>query len=358
MPPHRSTPPEPSESEKTQRVAWLVLDAALIALAVWVLREFISPIIWAGVVTIALWPFLLRVCDPRQGRRRTTAVALAVTLAVSIFIALPFVLIFWQTASEAHELMAWVKNIEANGIPLPDFVSHLPFGAQLADWWQANLARPLANSPAVKGLQGTSVADVSRHVGLLALRSVVHFGFMLLTLFVLLQTGPRLADQSLRAARRLFGDDGAQLAATMAAAVRGTVTGLIVVGLGEGALIGASYALTGVPHAGAVSLVTAVAAMLPFCAPIVYCCVGLWLFSRGEVAGAIAVLVTGSVVVFVAEHFVRPLLIGSTTRLPFLLVLFGILGGASTFGLVGLFIGPSLMTVLVVLWRNATREPF
>src|SRR5690242_20277041 len=50
MPSHRSTPPEPSESEKTQRIAWLVLDAALIALAVWVLREFITPIIWAGVV--------------------------------------------------------------------------------------------------------------------------------------------------------------------------------------------------------------------------------------------------------------------------------------------------------------------
>ena len=50
------------------------------------------------------------------------------------------------------------------------------------------------------------------------------------------------------------------------------------------------------------------------------------------------------------------MLIGSTTRLPFLLVLFGILGGAKTFGLVGLFIGPALMTVLVVLWA-AWAEP-
>jgi len=50
------------------------------------------------------------------------------------------------------------------------------------------------------------------------------------------------------------------------------------------------------------------------------------------------------VVVFAAEHFVRPLLIGNSTRLPFLLVLFGILGGAETFGLLGLFIGPALMT--------------
>jgi predicted PurR-regulated permease PerM len=186
-------------------------------------------------------------------------------------------------------------------------------------------------------------------------RSVAHFGFMLLALFVLLQTGPRLADQSLKAVRRLFGGGGVQLATRMAAAVRGTVSGLVVVGLGEGVLIGLAYALTGVPHAAAISLLTAVAAMLPFCAPIVFSATASWLLMHGDTAGAVAVFVTGCVVVFVAEHFVRPYLIGSAARLPFLLVLFGILGGAETFGLVGLFIGPSLMTVLVVLWRDSTQ---
>ncbi len=55
---------------------------------------------------------------------------------------------------------------------------------------------------------------------------------------------------------------------------------------------------------------------------------------------------------FAAEHFVRPVLIGNSARLPFLLVLFGILGGAETFGLLGLFVGPALMTVLTVLWAE------
>ena len=95
--------------------------------------------------------------------------------------------------------------------------------------------------------------------------------------------------------------------------------------------------------------------MLPFCAPIAFGLAALWLFVHGQAAGALAVLATGSVVVFLAEHFVRPGLIGSATRLPFLLVLFGILGGAETFGLIGLFIGPALMTILTVLWREALR---
>ncbi|HWX12473.1 MAG TPA: AI-2E family transporter [Trinickia sp.] len=357
MPSHLSTEPPPNDREKAQRLAGLALNAVLIALALWVLRDFIAPMVWAGVITIALWPLLLRLSSLPHGRSRATSIALAVTLVVGIFVALPFVFVFAQTVHEAHDLMGWIKATEANGIALPDFVTRLPFGAQVADWWQANLARPFVQSPAMQGLHGSAVVTVSRRFGVLAVRSVAHFGFMLLALFVLLQTGPRLADQSLKAVRRLFGDAGARLATRMAAAVRGTVSGLVVVGLGEGVLIGLAYVLTGVPHAAAISLLTAVAAMLPFCAPIVFSGTALWMLMHGETAGAVAVFVTGCVVVFVAEHFVRPLLIGSAARLPFLLVLFGILGGAETFGLLGLFIGPSLMTVLVVLWRDSTREP-
>ncbi len=350
-------PPQEDTRRKAQRVAWTALNVALIVLAAWVLRDFVAPIVWAGVITIALWPLLLRLSKPRRRPGRTTALALAVTLVVGLCVALPFVLVFAQTALEAHDLIAWLKHMEANGIALPDFVTKLPFGTQIAGWWQTNLARPLEQSPAIKqGLHGDTIATVGRHVGAIAARGVVHFGFMLLTLFVLVQTGPRLADQSLKVVLRFFGIEGAQLARRMADAVRGTVAGLVVVGLGEGLLIGISYVFAGLPHAGAIGLLTAVAAMLPFCAPIVFCCAALWLFGHDAMIGAIAVLVTGSVVVFVAEHFVRPIMIGSTTRLPFLLVLFGILGGAETFGVVGLFIGPALMTVLVVLWRDSTGQ--
>ena len=48
----------------------------------------------------------------------------------------------------------------------------------------------------------------------------------------------------------------------------------------------------------------------------------------------------------------RPVLIGGATRLPFLWVLLGILGGVESFGLLGLFVGPAVMAVLVMLWRE------
>jgi predicted PurR-regulated permease PerM len=76
------------------------------------------------------------------------------------------------------------------------------------------------------------------------------------------------------------------------------------------------------------------------------------LVAGGHTVPAIVVTAAGMTVLFIADHFVRPTMIGSATKLPFLAVLFGILGGVETMGLVGLFIGPVVMTLFVTLWHE------
>jgi len=355
-------PPSPHDShqpnrQRAQKMASAILYTLLVLLALWIVRGFIPAVAWACVISIALWPLLQRAAGLGWLKGRTTVIAACFTAVIMLLVVLPVGLGIAQAASEARDLTAWFQSVQENGIPMPDFLMHLPFGSQqIATWWHANLDLSLRESPAMKGLHGHAVVTIGQRFGARALHVVVLFGFMLVTLFVILQAGPRLPNALMKGARRAFGADGAQLVQRMAVAVRGTVTGLIVVGLGEGLLLGIAYGVIGVPHAALLALVTAVAAMLPFCAPIVFCGAALWLLVQGSVAGAIGLLVFGFVVVFVAEHFVRPVLIGNSTRLPFLLVLFGILGGAETFGLLGLFIGPALMTVLMVLWTDWVRQ--
>lgn len=347
------SPPDQPGHPKSQTIALGVLYAALVALALWVIRDFIPAIVWAGVIAIALWPALRRIEAQRGISGRTTLVAAGLTVAVALLLVLPIVIGFAQAAGQTHDLIEWVHAAQRDGIPVPDAVRHLPFGAQqVTAWWQANLAKPLHASTAVKGVNGQAFVALGKHFGSRLVHAAVLFGFMLITLFVIFQAGPRLSGALLKGVQRAFGADGAALIERMVAAVYGTVTGLVVVGLGEGALLGTAYVIAGVPHAALLGLVTAVAAMLPFCAPLVFCGAALWLFTQGLAGWAIGLAVFGFVIVFIAEHFVRPVLIGSSARLPFLLVLFGILGGAETFGLLGLFIGPALMTVLTVLWSE------
>jgi predicted PurR-regulated permease PerM len=103
-------------------------------------------------------------------------------------------------------------------------------------------------------------------------------------------------------------------------------------------------------------LATGVLATVPFGAPLVFVVCGLVLLVQAHTTAAIALLVFGAVVVFIADHFIRPILIGSSTRLPFLWVLLGIFGGLETFGLIGLFLGPAIMSLLVAMWREGAES--
>lgn len=78
----------------------------------------------------------------------------------------------------------------------------------------------------------------------------------------------------------------------------------------------------------------------------------LWLFLTGEVLPAAGLAVWGALVVSQIDNLLRPLVISSGARIPYILVLFAVLGGIAAFGLVGLFLGPIVIAVMLAVWRE------
>ena len=116
--------------------------------------------------------------------------------------------------------------------------------------------------------------------------------------------------------------------------------------------MGIVYGIVGVPLAAFLGALTAILAMIPFGAPVIFVIATLILVIKSSFISAIVVLAIGTFVMFIADHVVRPSLIGGQTRLHFLAVLFGILGGVETLGIVGLFIGPVIMVLFTTLWAE------
>jgi predicted PurR-regulated permease PerM len=193
-------------------------------------------------------------------------------------------------------------------------------------------------------------------LGVQLLRRLSTLVFTLLTLYFVYLNRESLARDVPRVGRRLFGPTVESLMTRAADAVRATVDGIVLVAVAEGAIMAGVYAIAGAPHPILFGAVTGIFAMIPFAAPVVFGAVALLLASQNAVGAAIGVLVSGGVVLFVADHFVRPVIIGEGAKLPFLWVLLGILGGVESFGLVGIFLGPALMAALVAVWRSWVTE--
>ena len=337
----------------TQRIARTALIVAVLALGVWMLWRFLPALAWAVVLAIATWP--LRQWLARRGMG-STAVASVLTLLLAVVLVLPLIRLGVQAARDSGAIVLWVRDVRQHGLAAPDWLAHLPYiGGAVAAWWQDNLAQPGAARVLLGRAETIGLVGFTRTLGLELANRLTVLVFTVLTLFFLYRDGPSVADASETIAERLFGPPGRRLGKDTVAAVRGTVNGLVLVGLGEGVLLCIGYALAGLSHAVLLGLITAVLAMVPFGAPVIYIGAALYLLAVGQTTAAIALFVFGTVVVFVADHFVRPILIGNSTRLPFLWVLLGIFGGLESFGLVGLFLGPAIMSVLIAIWREGAE---
>jgi predicted PurR-regulated permease PerM len=128
----------------------------------------------------------------------------------------------------------------------------------------------------------------------------------------------------------------------------------------QGFLVGLGYLVAGVGAPVFLAALTTVCGLIPFAAPAVWGGVCVWLFIKGSTAAAVGLLIWGSIVLGWTDHIVRPFLISREAEIPFLVVLFGVLGGLAAFGLVGLFVGPVILAVLLAVWREwlfESRKP-
>jgi len=341
-----------------QRAALLALTAALVLLAAWILRHFLAALAWAAVLAIATWPLYLRFLARLPGRGAQAVWApLAFTLLVGVVFVLPLTLFGIEAGREAFVLVRWARGIEQTGLPVPDWVVHVPYGAGLSLWWQSHLADPAAAKELLGHIDRSVVLDWTRTIGVQLVGRSTILVFTLMALFFLYRDGRGFAGQVAALLRRVFGAAGVELGRHVVSAVRGTVDGLVLVGLAEGVLLGMGYAVAGLPHATLLGAATCVLAMIPFGAPLIFGLCALYLLAEASVAAAVGLAVYGVVVTFIADHFARPALIGGTVRLPFLWVLLGLLGGVESFGLLGLFLGPAVMAALMTLWREWASMP-
>src|SRR3990167_5846989 len=133
-------------------------------------------------------------------------------------------------------------------------------------------------------------------------------GFTAITLFFLYRDGDKLFQQIYQIGELCLGQRWFLYANKLPSALRGTVNGTIFVGLGVGLLMGICYALVGLPGPALAGFITAFAAMIPFMVPVIFAIVSLFLFSNGAMLSAIIVIVWGTLVMFTADHFVKPVM--------------------------------------------------
>ncbi|MFA6434791.1 MAG: AI-2E family transporter [Elusimicrobiales bacterium] len=305
-----------------------------------ILSPFLGALLVAGTLALIFYPAHLWI-KRRITARNNLASALS-TGVVLLTVVLPLLIFGWLLFKESRDIYPktnrWLSNFSQTGLDL-----RMPEG--LRSVWDVDAGDIVLGN--IKNLQETimkSGGTILKNIFFL----FVNFMVIIATLFAFFRDGERLlhwlidlmpmdAEHKYRIANQLY--------MTTIAVVRGILLTAALQGL-TGAV---GYALAGVPAPVLLGVLTSFAALIPFVGTsLIWLPLGVaFMFIKSFSAG-VFLLLWGLLVIGLIDNIIRPILIGQKAKLPIFLLFLGIFGGLRVYGPIGIFMGPLLISCLIV----------
>jgi predicted PurR-regulated permease PerM len=188
-------------------------------------------------------------------------------------------------------------------------------------------------------------------------RNLAKLALTLLTLFFFYRDGDALVRQCRAVTTRFLGDRLDRAVRAAGLMTRAVVYGLLSTAFAQGLIAGIGYRVAGLQAPVLLGVLTGLLSTAPLLGTaFVWAPLGIWLIVSGDSWKGALLLAWGALLVHPTDNVLRPLLISNVTRVPFLLVMFGALGGLAAFGLVGIFIGPVLLAMGTATWRELAER--
>ncbi len=339
------------QRDLTRTTLAVLFLGGLLLFTFWIVGPFLPAVVWSSTLVVATWPILLRLQAHMFGWRGPAVVVM--TVAIVLVFVVPFWLAIRTILANVDQLFVLSQLLADFKLPPPpSWLGDLPLiGPQALQAWD--------------DLVKSGLSDLAPQwfVGAMGSLGLVFLQFLLTVVIATLMyaRGEKAAALVLRFGHRLAGEQGAQAVLLAGQAIRGVALGVVVTALAQSVLGGISLAFAGVPFA---PVLTAVMFMIciaqigptPVLVPAV-----IWMYSIGQNGWGTFLLVSTLIVVSL-DNVLRPLLIRRGANLPMVLILAGVIGGLMSFGLVGIFLGPTVLAVaytLLLAWmpEDSTTLP-
>jgi len=337
---------------QNRQIFLLILLAVIAGLGLWVVKPFLTPMVWAGILSFVTWPVYRRLLQLLKGRRTAGSLIMTTLLITLLIMPVLWLLIRLQgELADAYKALSF--KVSEGPLHLPDAIARIPLiGPAATELLTAYWNDPALWKQQLKDWLEPWIGEFAGVIGKIG-RSLLDLVFAGLTLFFFFRDGETIVTQAREGLRKLIGDPADAYFKAIGETTNAVVSGLIVTALVQGLIAGIGFKITGVGTPVLLGALTTVTSLIPLVGTvIVWAPIGVWMLLSGKIGAGVGLLAWGAIVVHPADNILRPYLISKGTDIPLLIVFFGVAGGLLAFGLVGLFIGPLILTVLLAIWRE------
>lgn len=330
-----------------KRIEQLAQISAVLILVIgcyFVLKPFLVATLMAAVVCISSWPAYEWLLRRLKGRRNWAATSM--TFALVLVVIIPLALVAYSLSDNVMAIYGFISDIVKRGpIEPPSWVITLPvIGTSMHDYWHM-----LATNHEEMAALTERILEPTKQIliasGYVLGQGVVEMSLAAFISFYFYRYGVELMQFLDGVMARVIGTQAQDITMIIVKTVRSVMYGLLGTSLAQGVVAAIGFAIAGVPAALLLGFATGVLALLPIGPPILWGGAAIWLMSQGDIGWAFFMLAWGVILISGVDNIVLPLLMSRGSTLPFVLLLFGVLGGVVAFGFVGVFIGPTLLAV-------------
>ncbi|MFA5982559.1 MAG: AI-2E family transporter [Methylococcaceae bacterium] len=327
-----------------------VFLTGLLLLSYQVLSEFIITIIGSLILAYICWPPYRGLRKRLQNQASLSAAIMA--LLITCFICMT---IFWLASLLQDEVkmayQALVNNYSQNNFKLPSAIHRLPWLAEYLQGWvdQVNHDRAQLMTQIVEWIKQW-LGQFTQFLGGIG-NYLLKLGLVPIIVFFCFRDGDEAVKQMHRGLIHFLGKYQNFYLQAVADTTRAVVYGQVLAAIGQGVAAGIGYAVAGVQAPALFGAITALLGLVPMGAMLVWVSISVALLLIGELFWGVGLLIWGFLVISTIDNFIRPIVISGTSQVPFLLVMFGVIGGLKAYGPIGLFLGPIILSVLLSVWQ-------
>ncbi len=338
-----------------KRLARIALVTLLALGCFLILQPFIAAILFAAIVCVTTWPLHAWLLA-RLGNRPALA-STVMTLLLMLVVLVPMSFLAISLADAMPPLVEKLRGLILRAtMGPPEWLAGIPFvGEQLDAYWHSLAESREEFNKLLKQLYDPTRTVLLKTVALTG-EGLLQLVLVLFIVFFLYRDGPALSERLRSGSRMLGGALGEQMLALARSTVMGVMIGIVGTAAAQSLVALVGFLIAGVP--GAVLLAAAIffLSMIPVGPPLIWGGAAFWLYDQGQTGWAIFMVAYGVAVISSVDNFVKPLLISRTASLPILLIALGVFGGVLAFGFIGIFLGPVLLALGLVLaekWTTA-----
>jgi predicted PurR-regulated permease PerM len=337
------------------RILSLVIVFALILACLRITSPLLGALAWATIIAVSVWPFFVSLKQRVAGNANLAATL--VTLLLLIVFVLPLLLIGGSLREHTENISQLSNRLSGLSLPPPPvWVGEIPvFGGDIISAWISlsdNMAQIFRMvEPYLE--QGVKfLLSQSAHLGL----AILEFFLAVLLSGIILANGEYLQHLVSRFARKLHEPGGSRLLKVAELNIRGVTWGVIGTALIESILVAVGFYMAGLQAAVLLGFAGFLAAMVQIGTPAIWIPAAIWLGYHDQHGWMIFTVVWGLTVNTACDRFLKPYLISRGTGTPMAIILVGVIGGLVAWGVLGIFLGPTLLAVTHVLLLSWLEE--